>query len=436
MRPPSESDPWLSFPGVQGVYPGREQGSPLPQIKGVTGKKHMDPKIGHAQSPIRFRFGGGRMGHAGSVDDGDRLGSNHSKALPRTHDDGGILVNPDAQDLGTLGHSREETVDPPSLGEVLVNDGVWEKAHTRGHADIPSPRRVIPPAFHNHGGAHDGRTGGCPADDGPPPMGLLDRLVGGGATQKARNAQLVTAREEDPGGAVHVALNERVAGLDAVLYQEGDHLPGAQFFEDLHVEPCCRLLFTGGRRDEGEDGLSSPGHLHKVAKNPPVTFFVLFPTHDEEPSRSVHAFHFKGIMARGASIHAKQREKRPTAASSQNTLFDSEDPPEAFSGIHLEFNHLGQNVCVAEGDAPGACGFLLDPDHENAGVSLFEDAFPLVDPSPAPVCPEPNPFTDEAVEIPFDVRQNPLGSRTTTPFRLPGDPVDSIGAVRRPVKET
>ncbi len=127
------------------------------------------------------------VGHPRPVDDIDAAGAEHP-AGPAFDDDGGVLVDADAEHPGVLGHRAQQPADPAALGEVLVDDHPVDQAEAGGHVEIADPVGFRAGSAHQHGVAHHRGAGGGAGHHAAPGVKLPDEMLDRGVADLARDA--------------------------------------------------------------------------------------------------------------------------------------------------------------------------------------------------------------------------------------------------------
>src|SRR5438270_319209 len=102
------------------------------------------------------------------VDDGDAALAHDAETAAGLQLDGGILIDADAEHAGVLRDDCQQTIDPATLGEVLVDDHVAREAEAGSEAQVvfDAMRAARRPTNHHRLAHHrctSGRTGYHPA---------------------------------------------------------------------------------------------------------------------------------------------------------------------------------------------------------------------------------------------------------------------------------
>jgi hypothetical protein len=113
-------------------------------------------------------------------------------------------------------------------------------------------------------------------------VALRDHPAERGAADHARQAQLVAAGHEDPGG-----IGDRLADVVAVGVLPGQraqpaHVGHAELVEERPIEVRRLVAERGGGRDHRDARLGTPGERGEARQDLAVTELVLRPADDEQ----------------------------------------------------------------------------------------------------------------------------------------------------------
>ncbi len=202
-------------------------------------------------------------------------------AVGRDHR-GGVLVDADAELAGGLGHQQQQTAQPVSLGEVLVDHRPGQQPEPGGHVGQALLGHLPGTAEGHHVGAERAGARRGAADDGAAPVGGEQGRAEPGPGHHHRQPELVAAGHEHPGRAGDLLGGGGRLGLLAGAWPQRAHLGRAQLDEDPLVQ-AGQLVAERGRGGEHDDaGAVAAGEPHEVAQDRPVAELVLRATDGHE----------------------------------------------------------------------------------------------------------------------------------------------------------
>jgi hypothetical protein len=222
----------------------------------------------------------------GAVDHRDRALAEHLEHPVGGDHRGGVLVDPDAELAGGLGHQQQQPPEPVALAEVLVDDRPREQAEAGRQLRQPLLGDLAGPAEGDHVGAEGARPGRGAADDGPAPVGVEQGRPQPGPGHHHGQPQLVAAGHEHPGGPLDGPGRTGGVGLPAGRGPQRDDLGRAQVGEHMPVEAEDLLPERGRGRDHRDPGPAAAGQLDEVVEDGPVAELVLRTTDGHEDAGS------------------------------------------------------------------------------------------------------------------------------------------------------
>ena len=100
----------------------------------------MDGHTAEGQGFVAPRGWATHKSEALAVDDRHGASADHLRESI-SDDDGGILVNAEAEVMGVLCNGGEQPLQTPAFFEMLVDDYPWEEFHPRTQFHIANPQR-------------------------------------------------------------------------------------------------------------------------------------------------------------------------------------------------------------------------------------------------------------------------------------------------------
>ena len=149
------------------------------------------------------RRASGRVGLGAAAVEDEHAPAPWTVKVRRSRDlDRGVLVDPDADQVGRGGdHGHQPAVAGP-LGEVLVDDDALEQPEPGAELAVPLPGRDALVAHRDHELAHDRGARRGAADDGAAVVGAVQGVAERGAGEALAQLELAAAAHEDAGGLV------------------------------------------------------------------------------------------------------------------------------------------------------------------------------------------------------------------------------------------
>jgi hypothetical protein len=111
------------------------------EVEPVTGAENVEFQVVDRQSFVWGGFSDIGMGDVSSIDQVNCSTTDDFEPMA-THDDCSVLVDADSQRPGILRYGPDQAADPSPLGEMLVDDNVWEQSRSWRHAEITNSKRT------------------------------------------------------------------------------------------------------------------------------------------------------------------------------------------------------------------------------------------------------------------------------------------------------
>lgn len=115
------------------------------------------------------------------------------------HNQGSVLINPDAKLVRVLGQGRQQSAASAALAKVLIDDDAMHELHARPDLHVVDSRRGLGQSLHDHHTGHHGGPGTGSGQDHAVFMTAMQYLIYLGASQKVGDSHLIAAGEENAG---------------------------------------------------------------------------------------------------------------------------------------------------------------------------------------------------------------------------------------------